>query len=69
MPNCSRTPCRIGSGASRRVPRRAAWMPTRSAVQWSTAKKIVAVPSVVVTVEVASVPRIALDPSVTMVRS
>lgn len=44
-------------------------MPTRSAVQWSTAKKIVAVPSVVVTVEVASVPRIALDPSVTMVRS
>ena len=33
----ARTPWRIGSSASWRVPRRAAWMPTHSAEQWSTA--------------------------------
>jgi hypothetical protein len=30
----------IGSRASKRVARRAAWMPTHSAEQWSTATKI-----------------------------
>jgi hypothetical protein len=41
-PMCSHTPWRSGSRASNRVPRAAAWMPMRSAVQWSTSAKIVA---------------------------
>ena len=44
--------------ASKRVPRRAAWMPTHSAVKWSTAMKIVAGPSSVQPA-VASIPHMA----------
>ena len=39
-PKQARTPCRIGSSASKRVARRAAWMPMHSVEQWSTATKI-----------------------------
>src|SRR5882757_7784871 len=64
-PNCSRTPWRIGSRASKRCAFLTTWMPTHSAAQWSIAAKIVTCPSRSVMVEVASVPQIWFGRSVT----
>jgi hypothetical protein len=57
-PQQARTAWRSGSSASKRVARRAAWMPTHSVEQWSTVTKIAACPSPVM-VEVRSVPHVA----------
>ncbi len=43
-PKQHRTPWRMGSSASKRVERRAAWMPTQSALQWSMAMNTAAWP-------------------------
>src|SRR5690242_10344497 len=45
LPKCSRTPWRIGSSASKRVARAAAWTPRHSTEQWSTATNTAAGPS------------------------
>src|SRR3954447_22745277 len=55
-PKWHRTPWRTGSSASKRLPERAAWLPTHSPEQWSTATKTRARPSCRVTVSVMSVP-------------
>jgi hypothetical protein len=67
-PKYSRTPCRIGSSASKRVARGAAWMPMHSAEQWSTATNTAAWPSPVIVV-VRSVPHIVSTVSGMMVPS
>ena len=67
-PKWRRTPWRSGSSASKRVARRAAWMPTHSAEQWSTATNTAAWPSPV-TVVVRSVPHIVSIVSGMMVPS
>ena len=61
-PKLCRTPWRIGSSASKRVARRAAWMPTHSALWWSTAMNTAACPSPVHVV-VRSVPHLWTPPS------
>jgi hypothetical protein len=67
-PKWRRTPWRIGSSASKRVPWRSAWMPTHSALQWSRATNTAARPSPVTAV-VRSVPHITSTASGMMVPS
>src|SRR3954454_6393965 len=55
-PKWRRTLWRTGSSASKRLPERAAWLPTHSPEQWSTATNTRARPSRRVTVSVMSVP-------------
>src|SRR3954462_14269988 len=55
-PKWRRTPWRTGSTRARRLPERAAWLPTHSPEQWSTATNTRARPSLTVTVSVMSVP-------------
>src|SRR3954447_8818625 len=55
-PKWRRTPWRTGSSASKRLPEGAAWLPTHSPEQWSTATNTRARPSLRVTVSVMSVP-------------
>ena len=69
LPKWRSTPWRTGSSASKRLPERAAWLPTHSPEQWSTATNTLARPSRRVTVSVMSVPHMASTAVVVMVPS